>query len=512
MVTDNSSLSEDMQQLGHQARQAAQQVGLISEDAVPGDPAAAEAVAQRLRQIGHGLGEVAGALHRLVPSDWRGQAAEACADHLRQTARRWQTAADMLGDAGQAMQRYADALATHQPRGQAAQDRIDQADSVSESAWLHHQTQAAAYSFQAGMANLGAAAPGVADPGPWKDPAQAARQTAQAELADARAAVQHAGDAAASTLEQLASRAPVSSPPSTASTVAAVAEQAGSQLLAGAGDAVVSAASTAKGVYQLQQYVNSPLQLWMQDPETARSMGPQIAATASAAWRQPWHTTKAALGVNEWRQQPAHALGNAVTLGGIGKAAGAAAHGTASAERAAAGIEHTPPPAAMPRWADTESTVRTGTPDWGQPPPARPQPSAPDPVPATTDRLDHSASPPAQPHPEHGEPPGRLADGPANSDHAAPPPMHHTGPEPPSPAPDMPPHRPEGTPHPPLPREMAREELARTESNLAEARRNWHTAYEKGDDPAMAEIDRQIGFMEKRKREARDYLNNGIGL
>lgn len=87
----------------------------MSDNPLPGNPAAAEALADLIGQIGEGLETTANALGRIDPGAYKGQAADAFrANYLDSAPGNWRNAADSMNAASDALRIYAEVLAQQQ--------------------------------------------------------------------------------------------------------------------------------------------------------------------------------------------------------------------------------------------------------------------------------------------------------------------------------------------------------------------------------------------------------------
>ncbi|NHC44038.1 putative T7SS-secreted protein [Motilibacter aurantiacus] len=159
---------------------------------VPGDVGALRAHARLLADAAGGMDESSAAVGKVSTGVWDGKAADAFEDVRRRAAGAWSDAAAAVRRASAAVAAYADAL-------ERAQQQASRALTSYNDAVRRTNEAVAAYNadVQAGTAT-----------GPFRDPGQADRDRATAELTGARQAVDEAGANAAATVRAAAILAP----------------------------------------------------------------------------------------------------------------------------------------------------------------------------------------------------------------------------------------------------------------------------------------------------------------
>ena len=194
-------------------------------------------------------------------------------------------------------------LAEAQQRAARAQADLDRANEQSRRAAEAHNAQ------------VDAAEAGAAPPGQFQDPGAEARAQAQHTISEAKAAVADAGDRAAATVRRLTAQAPAQP-----GLIASLAERAGDALAiqgnsiagmaTGFGEAVAGLGGLALGGLKAQLYFQYGGALI--DPEGAHEMTTSVASTVTSAASDPWATTKTIVGVDQWKDHPTQAMGEAV--------------------------------------------------------------------------------------------------------------------------------------------------------------------------------------------------------
>lgn len=311
MVSNQSSLSQDWNEvssgLASGARSLGQTLGLVDEDVIPGNPQEAGEAGEHLHALGSACESTGDGIKRLDTGDWTGQAADGFrANYLETAAPQWTQAADAFTDAGQALAQYQRVLAEAQQRAARAQADLDRANEQSRRAAEAHNAQ-----VDAAEADPAGAVP----PGQFQDPGAEARAQAQHTISEAKAAVADAGDRAAATVRRLAAQAPAQP-----GLIASLAERAGDALAiqgnsiagmaTGFGEAVAGLGGLALGGLKAQLYFQYGGALI--DPEGAHEMTTSVASTVTSAASDPWATTKTIVGVDQWKNHPTQALGEAV--------------------------------------------------------------------------------------------------------------------------------------------------------------------------------------------------------
>jgi hypothetical protein len=159
---------------------------------VPGDTVAIGNVTRALRGRGDELGLAGKGLQRIDTNDgWSGPAADAFRAKFHGQPGKWLEAGDCFHDAADALQAYAKTLAWAQSEAAGAINDWN----AGQAATTQAQTQYAKYQHAGGTE-------------PFQDPGAAARASAEKRLADARAQLHSAGDAAASKVGAARDKAP----------------------------------------------------------------------------------------------------------------------------------------------------------------------------------------------------------------------------------------------------------------------------------------------------------------
>lgn len=310
MVSNQSSLSQDWNEatsaISSGARSLGQTLGLVDEDVVPGNPQEAGEAGEHLRTLGSACERTGDGIKRLDTGDWTGRAADGFrANYLETAAPQWTQAADAFTDAGTALQTYQRVLAEAQQRATRAQADLDRANEESRRA-------AEAHNAHADAAEADPA--GVSPPGQFQDPGAEARAQAQHTISEAKAAVTDAGDRAAATMRRLAAQAPAQ-PGAIAQLVGWATDRVATQgnaiagMATGFGEAVVGLGGLALGGLKAELYFGFGGALI--DPEGAHEMTTSVASTVTSAASDPWATTKTVVGVDQWKNHPMQALGEA---------------------------------------------------------------------------------------------------------------------------------------------------------------------------------------------------------
>ncbi|GAB2666470.1 hypothetical protein GCM10027271_27290 [Saccharopolyspora gloriosae] len=279
---------------------------------VPGDVAGTGDKADTLRRIADGLGAV-----RRIDSEhaWTGPAADAYRKTVRDEQQRWDVAAAAFGKAASALTDHGNAL-------RSAQDKAARAIE------LHRQgEQDSARAEKAHAAQVKAAGPEdrVA---PFQDPGAAKTAEAQAILDQARSELRSASAATRTALKQAAESAP---DPSVLERLADMARATGGTYFEAyksfTGGALGAVGEMGMGVLGMAA---KPLHL-MTDPAATISAGFSAGAgiVHMVTTKEGWGQTIGSL--DEWKKDPAAALGKAATNIGTTVAGGGAGAGAKAA-------------------------------------------------------------------------------------------------------------------------------------------------------------------------------------
>lgn len=309
MVSNQSSLSQDWNEatsaISSGARSLGQTLGLVDEDVVPGDPQEAGEAGEHLRTLGSACERTGDGIKRLDTGDWTGRAADGFrANYLETAAPQWTQAADAFTDAGQALAQYQRVLAEAQQRASRAQADLQRANEQSRRAAQAHNAQV----------DAAEADPTGASPGQFQDPGAEARAQAQHTISEAKAAVVDAGDRAAAIMRRLAAQAPAQ-PGAIAQLVGWATDRVATQgnaiagMATGFGEAVAGLGGLALAGLKAELYFGFGGALI--DPEGAHEMTTSVASTVTSAASDPWATTKTIVGVDQWKNHPMQALGEA---------------------------------------------------------------------------------------------------------------------------------------------------------------------------------------------------------
>lgn len=338
MVSNQSSLSQDWNEvssgIASGARSLGQTLGLVDADVIPGNPQEAGEAGEHLHALGSACESTGDGIKRLDTGDWTGQAADGFrANYLETAAPQWVSAADAFTDAGQALAQYQRVLAEAQQRAARAQADLDRANEQSRRAAEAHNAQ-----VDAAEADPAGAAP----PGQFQDPSAEARAQAQHTISEAKAAVADAGDRAAATVRRLAAQAPaqpglIASLAERARDMVAMNANSIAGIATGFGEAIAGLGGLALGAFKAELYFGFGGALL--DPEGAHEMTTSVASTVTSAASDPWATTKTIVGVDQWKNHPMQALGEAVpsaiaTAAGGGGAVAKVASGASKLGRA----------------------------------------------------------------------------------------------------------------------------------------------------------------------------------
>jgi hypothetical protein len=182
---------------------------------IHGDPGAIRSTASSLNAFSGAFGETASGLAGIDISHWTGTAADAFRAKYEPEPPKWQAASSASGNAGNALESFADTVEWAQ--GQAKEAIAVYADgqkaTLSAQATYNDQVNAYNAAARAYDARLSAGQnPGTrpVQPGAFSDPGASMRQHAQVILENARAARDSAGNQAASDVNEATSLAPKS--------------------------------------------------------------------------------------------------------------------------------------------------------------------------------------------------------------------------------------------------------------------------------------------------------------
>lgn len=385
MVTNQSSFTEDMTQLGQAigdgAHAAGVALGLVDGDVIPGDPAEMDAVAEHLTSLGGAFERAGNGFRAIDDGGWTGAAADGFRAYLDTCPPKWFAAASAFSSAGEKVAHYAQVLREAKTAAEQAKQQLEQADTATTTALARHAAAVDTYNQQVSIANQGGPRPGRG-PGQFVDPGAQERADAKAAIADAKARVRAAGDQAADALAAARKDAPAE-PGLMAQWSANLADawEQGGRMLgnvgAGLAEGVGGVVQMARAVVPLDTYkLTHPMQ-WA---DTAGSFATNL---ASAAVNDPWGTVKSAVDIDGWRNNPGRSFGSAVPdlvaslAGGAGVASrvgsglrrvgeiGTKLDNAMPAPKSAPGVE-------PPRWHGPAPGPNTHGP--GQPVPATPSP------------------------------------------------------------------------------------------------------------------------------------------
>ncbi|WP_277675435.1 putative T7SS-secreted protein [Saccharopolyspora rectivirgula] len=323
MVTNDSSLGEDLGELWDTAKDAGksvgQKLGFIEEDLIPGNPDAARAIADDLLALAGAFERAGEGFKRINLGGWRGAAADNASSYVQQSPPKWFAAADAFDKAGKAVAEYAEILAEQQGKAARAKEALDKATEEAEAAAERYNEAAAAAADGAGP-----------DPGPWQDPTAQTRQQAQADIEAAQRAVQEADARAARAVTEAAQQAPAEP-----GRLEKLKREAGDLLQGmgraiggvaeGAGSAVVDLYKTVRAVTPFDPYnITHPAAF----AETATTLAAGLIGVA----QNPYQGAKTILDIDGWRENPAKSLGSLIpdavaSLAGGAGVAGKAARG-----------------------------------------------------------------------------------------------------------------------------------------------------------------------------------------
>lgn len=263
----------------------------MSDNPLPGNPAAVAALADQIGMLGRSLDHVGTALRSVDTGAWNGQAAEAFhAHYLNDAPKDWWAAGDAMQSVSNALRTYADELARQQQRAA-------------------HAAAAKAAALQAGNTPPGGTPP--AD-----DPALS---QAIAELAAAANAVQQAGDIAAQQVKANTDLAPAASRHFWDDRVDAV-RGALTGLSGGVADAVKGTAQAAWGLGHLVYDNVDPAQRLLH-PGQAQAEDTRVASALGQMVTHPAQTISTIADLPTWQTDPERALGKLlpsfVPVGGV---------------------------------------------------------------------------------------------------------------------------------------------------------------------------------------------------
>ncbi|MEV8021607.1 putative T7SS-secreted protein [Streptomyces sp. NPDC086554] len=177
-------------------------------DLIHGSPGKIRASARHLTDFHKAFDKVGRGMRRLDSSHWRGEAANTFREKFAVHPTKWLHAADACEHAGQALDRYADAVKWAQGQAQDAIYLYKKGKSASDTAVEAYNKRADAYN---------AAIKADKDPGPrpepFKDPGKADVARAHEILAEARRQRNEAGQLAAATVKAALTHAPAEPPP-----------------------------------------------------------------------------------------------------------------------------------------------------------------------------------------------------------------------------------------------------------------------------------------------------------
>ncbi|MFG2502559.1 putative T7SS-secreted protein [Streptomyces sp. NPDC048441] len=177
-------------------------------DLIHGSPGKIRESARHLTDFHKAFDKVGRGMRRLDSSHWRGEAANTFREKFAVHPTKWLHAADACDHAGQALDRYADAVKWAQGQAQDAIDLYKKGKSASDTAVEAYNKRADAYN---------AAIKADKDPGPrpapFKDPGKADVARAHEILAEARRQRNEAGQLAAATVKAALTHAPAEPPP-----------------------------------------------------------------------------------------------------------------------------------------------------------------------------------------------------------------------------------------------------------------------------------------------------------
>jgi hypothetical protein len=318
MVSNSSTFQQDLDGFGHEAKKLGQQVGLIAEDVIPGDPATAAEIGEHLSKLGGAFERAGQGIKAIDSGGWTGQAGDAFRqNYLEKAPADWLKAADAFNDAGNAVLDYQKVLASEKEKATRAKDELDRANEASRAAADKHDA-----AVEAGTA-----------PGDFVDPGADARARAKEQIAAAKAAVQEAGDRAAKVVMSAIEAAPAH--PGMLAQIGANlvdgAQFAGDLLYDFGSGAVDGVVGIGTGLWGLgQAYFYSQPAAWAIDPEGKANFDKAASTTAMSVVENPYQAVKSIVDVDAWKQNPAKALGQmapdavASAFGGAGVATRAA--------------------------------------------------------------------------------------------------------------------------------------------------------------------------------------------
>jgi RHS repeat-associated protein len=324
------------------------QLGQTSEPAqlVHGDPAAIRASASRLATFRAAFGQTADGLTGLDTEHWTGRAADAFRGKFAPHPARWQEASSATGNAGGALESYADAVESAQGLARQAIDVYAAGQQATASAQAAYRQQVNAYNSAAQVYNARLA--DGTDPGPrpeapaaFSDPGASLRAEAEQLLRRARAARDTAAAQAAATIKTATGAAPAE--PSFWSRLAA---DVSDSVQAGELASVHFGGGVLTGAADIAKFGRSvdPMDPWnvTHPAEYAAGLSGTAAGLADDVIN-PGALAGSVLGAG-WGSDPAAALGHlvpnvALAVATGGAAAGADAGAAAAADAGAAAAE-----------------------------------------------------------------------------------------------------------------------------------------------------------------------------
>ncbi|WP_411139025.1 putative T7SS-secreted protein [Streptomyces sp. C10] len=169
-----------------------------------GDASSIRKSAGKLKKLGAAFERTGSALRKMDPSDWHGQAADRFREKVQTHPKRWLTAADSFEDAAAALDHYADTVEWAGKQAREAVERWKQAQKQTAAAVEQYKRKVDNYNQQANAA--GHQPP--QEPGPFHDPGDEGRKSAEHLLKTARSQRDSAGTQLAVKLARGTCRAP----------------------------------------------------------------------------------------------------------------------------------------------------------------------------------------------------------------------------------------------------------------------------------------------------------------
>lgn len=427
MVSNTSSLGEDISEIGSAISGAATDVGqffgLVDEDLIPGDAAETGEIATHLTKLGEAFERAGDGFKKIDTGSWHGEAADAARAYLDTAWPKWLKASDCFADAGRAVADYQRVLAESQQKAARAKADLERAQQASEAAREAYNARVDAYNAAALQASNNGGTPPT-PPGSFRDPAAGDIAAAEQAIKQAQDAVAAAGDRAAAAVLAATNGAPAEPGLLTQLKENLIDNtQAGLRTLgsigAGAVGAVVDLAKLTRTIAPLDPYR-------ITHPAQASENMATLAMGVVGAVQNPYGAIKTVVDIDGWKNDPARTLGSCIpdAIASIAGGAGAASrvartfrkltkrtddlgHGATHADDVVRGTtQHPNPPSPPPSTPSAPNPPNTQWGRWPEPSPqpnvptaTHPEPSAPHPAPL--DRGLDSAGNPYQPPAQH---------------------------------------------------------------------------------------------------------------